>query len=187
MLCWRAGIENATVLSTMLHGAMAGASPAGVRVAGMCELPEKRSAHVSWAENHSLQAGDVVKFRFAESHAPSPPIEILATDSEEYIEGQRKFAEIEKSFVPDPTPMQRDFPGLTFQCSLNASPPVLARFINSEEHILCSIDWHKWRPDSCRISLRTFGGQSPLQNVEPTEWLRGILGLGETLEVRVAV
>jgi hypothetical protein len=186
-LLWRAGVENASMIGPMVHGAMAGDSPAGIRLAGMCDLPDDRNAHVSWCEEHPLAAGDVVSFAFVEADSATPPAEVVATDSAEYLEEQRKFAEFEKSFVPDRTPMRRQFPALTFHCTVNGNEPIAARFRNNEEHILCGIDWNKWRPDVCRIYVRSFGGAEPPSERAPTEWLRANLNLGEQFAIRVAV
>ena len=187
VLRWRAGIENASMLTPMVHGSMAGDAPAGVRVAGMCDLPGDRAAHVHWAHDDPLRAGDTVVFRFADADDPSPPAEVTATDSPEYLEEQRQFAEIERNYVPGRTPMSREYPNLIFQCRLTGQDPVAARFVEDEEHILCSVDWNKWRPDQCRIFVRSFGGALLPDEKEPTEWLRGRLAPGESFELRVAV
>src|SRR5688572_5923156 len=97
-LLWRAGVENASMIGPILHGAMAGDGPAGIRVAGMCDLSDERTAHVYWCEDHPVAGGDVVTFAFVESDAPTPPTDIVPTDSPEYLEEQRQFAEFEKSF-----------------------------------------------------------------------------------------
>ena len=63
----------------------------------MCDLSGERTAHVHWCDDHQLVAGDVVAFGFVESDEPSTPAQIVGTDSPEYLEEQRQFAEFEKS------------------------------------------------------------------------------------------
>ena len=181
-----AGISDALMIGPSIGGAVFDEYPPTLEIRGMCELDTNRTAHIYWCENLQLKLGHCVRFSFVESQEPSPPIEIVPTDSPEYIEEQRKFEELEKSFVPDRTPMRRTWPNLTFECRVNGEPVANARFTEQEEHILCTVHWDKWRSERCRVYVRSFGDKSKPEDSVATEWFRTNLALGDVFEVRLA-
>ena len=181
-----AGIGNASMIGPSIGGAVSDEYPPMLDIRGMCELDAGRTAHVYWCENMFLKPGDCVQFAFVESPEPSPPAQVKPTDSPEYIEEQRKFEELERSFVPDGTPMRRIWPNLTFECSVNREPVAIARFSGNEEHILCSVLWDKWQPERCRVYVRSFGDKVQPMDNGTTDWFRTNLILGDIFEVRLA-
>jgi hypothetical protein len=178
-----AGIQDASLLSPTLGGFVGDDTPARLTLSGMCDLPNERAAHVYWGiDEIALNNGTVVTFRLTTSEAPSNPDRIVPIDSPEYIEEQREFEELKKTFVPDMTPSVRTFPGLAFHCRLNQKPVTTASLNPGEEHLLCTLLWNKWHPKRLRVSLRSFGNDPDRE----TEWLRNDLTMGDELEIRVA-
>lgn len=181
-----AGITNASMIGPQIGAAVSDEYPPSLHIAGMLDIGAERTAHVYWYENYRLGPGDTVRFEFADSLVPSSPIQIKPTDSPEYLEEQRKFEEFERSFIPDRVPMRRTWPNLAFDCILNGERMATARFVGNEEHILCTVHWDKWRPDRCRVFVRTFGDKSRPEATDATEWFRRNLALGDVFGVRLA-
>src|SRR5687767_1734522 len=109
ILRWRAGIKNASMLGPRLSACVDGEHPARLMVTGMCDLPGDRVAHVYWCNELELDVGDTVSLKLVEGEDPTAPQEILATDSPEYIEEQRRFEEFETNFVAEPAPRPRKY------------------------------------------------------------------------------
>ena len=186
-LLWRLGIRNASIISPTVSAWVADDSPASLMVSGMCDLDERRAAHVHWCETWSLANGDLVAFKFIESDDVTPPKTIVPTDSPDYLEEQQSFAESLKDLVPERAPAVRKRPELAFECRLNGQPATIASLIRAEEHVLCSLLWIKQRPDRCDVSVRSFGDKSKPEHSPATEWLRTTLALNDDFSVRIAV
>lgn len=184
-LLWRAGVENATVLAPILGSFVGSEELADLHVSGMCELPGERSAHVYWGEPAVLCAGDAVRFTLVDSGCPTPPSEIKATDSPEYLEEQREFEALSSTFVPPEAPSPRRWPAVAYRCTVSGEHRVTATLVQEEEHMLCSLLWNQWTPDRCRVLVRSFNGASKPDGRPQTEWLRVNLSLGESFEVQV--
>lgn len=185
LLC-RAGIENASMLSLHLSAFVGADYLAHLFIGGMCDLDGERTAHVNWGDIENMSAGGKVTVALINSDYPTKPIEVKATDSPEYLEEQAKFIEFDKSFVPDSIPAERKLPKLAFDCSINGEHKATAILAPNEEHILCSVTWDKWRPERCRVFVRSFVGSERSGNKLQTEWLRANLQLGDLLEIGVS-
>jgi hypothetical protein len=181
LLC-RAGIANASILSSILGASVDADHPADLRISGMCELSDTRTAHVYWGKERSLSSGDHIMFTLTDCENTTEPTEIKWTDSPEYLEEQRQYEEFEKTHVPDQTPTDRKMPSLSFDCHINGEPKATAVLAPDEEHILCSLIWDKWSPERCRVFVRSFGGAA--EDKRQTDWLRANLLIGDSLEVR---
>jgi hypothetical protein len=182
-LVTRAGIEGGLLLSALVGAFIGDEEPASIQVAGMCDLDNGRSAHIYWVDFYSLAVGDVLSFQLVHRDFPSAYLEIKATDSPKYIEEQAVFAELERSYEPPTAPAARRWANLTLCMSLNGREVGRASYGTDEEHILCSVDWNRWRSQQLRVLVRSFG-KSP-DAVEPTEWLRENLTEGEVFELRL--
>jgi len=185
-LKWRAGIANASILAPYLHAWVGDESPASIGVSGMCDLEQGRIAHVRWCEGFPVAEGDTVVFRFVDSDEPTPPAEIIPTDSPAYLEEQRAFTESVRNLVPDTAPAARLNPALSFDYRLNGQPPARVSLVGGEEHILCSLLWMKQHPDQCRIFIRSFGDKAKPEHSPATEWCEAILAVNEAISVRIA-
>jgi hypothetical protein len=182
-LLTRAGIEGGLLLSAHVGAFIGDDEPASLHVAGMCDLNEGRSAHVYWLDFERLVVGDVLTFQVVHSDTPSPYLEVKPTDSPKYIDEQREFAEVERNYKPPLVPAARKWPSLGLDMALDGREVGHASYGTAEEHILCSVDWNRWRPERLRVLVRSFGGAPDA--VMPTEWLRTNLREGETFELRL--
>jgi len=178
----RVGIKDASLITPTVHGFVDDEAPARLELSGMCDLGGERAAHVYWGpDDVALNDGTVVTFRLAMCEFPSPPDQVVPTDSPAYIEEQREFAALRKSVLPYINPSRRAFPELAFHCRINQGLVTVARLNPGEDHILCSMFWGKWHPDRLEVSVSTFG-----DGTAKTEWLRKDLAVGDVLEIRVA-
>lgn len=185
-LLWRLGIRNASIIAPSLRAGVADDSPASLMVSAMCDLDEERAAHVRWCEEWSLANGDLVAFTFVESDDVTLPEAIVPTDSPDYLEEQRDFAQWLKDFVPDRSPAVRKRPALAFECRLNGQPAAIATLVGAEEHVVCSLLWVKQRPDGCKVSVRSFGDKSKPEESLSTDWFQTTLALNDAFSVRIA-
>ena len=182
-LLTRAGIEGGSLLSAHVGTFIADEEPASLHVAGICDLDQGRSAHVYWLDFDKFVVGDVLTFQVVRSGTPSPYVELKPTDSPKYIEEQRQFAEVERNYKPPSVPAARKWQSLGLHMALNGREVGRASYGTAEEHILCSVDWNRWRPERLRVLVRSFG-RAP-DAVKPTEWLRANLQEGEVFELRL--
>jgi hypothetical protein len=121
-LVCRAGIANASILSSILGASVGADHPADLYISGMCELPEKRAAHVRWAKDRSVSSGDHITFTLIDCEDPTEPTEIVPTDSPEYLAEQANFEEFERTYVREEAPAERKRPTLSFDCRINDEP-----------------------------------------------------------------
>jgi hypothetical protein len=181
----KAGISNACLLSTILSGGLGDDDPASFHVSGMQELPGGRNAHVYWVHETAIVPGDHLVFALRECDDPSAPVEHQPTDSPDYIEQQREYQAFEKTYT-GPVPMTpRRWPHLELRFRMRDEPEVVARLKEGEEHMMCSLDWHKWRATEGRVYVRSFTGGLPGAEGNTTDWLRGTLRIGDSLSVSV--
>ena len=156
-LLTRAGIEGGLLLSADVGTFMGDEEPASIHVAGMCDLDEGRSAHIYWVDFDRLAVGDVLSFQFVHSDTPSTYLDLKATDSPKYIEEQAEFAELERNYKAPTVPAARKWASLELCMSLNGREVGRASYGTDEEHILCSVDWNRWRPERLRVFVRSSG------------------------------
>jgi len=180
-----AGIAEGSMLTSIIAGGVGDEHPASFYVAGMQDLPVERSAHVFWVHERPLSAGDRLRFTLIESDDASAPIEIKATDSQEYLEEQREFEQIERHYVPPIASPPRRWPALELGLRLREESPVRARLPLDQEHIMCSLLWDKWSPERCRVYVRSFTGFAQGTQRKTTDWLRGDLHVGDSFELSV--
>jgi hypothetical protein len=186
VLVCRAGSADASLLSVILSGYISGEIPASFHVSGLQELPDERRAHIYWVEEHPypLALRSSISISVVDSDNPTPPIEIKATDSVEYLEEQREFEEFEKSYMGPEPQLEIHWPTLKLKFLLNGEEISDAQFLDGEGHIMCSINWHKWSPDHCKVYVRSFGS-GLTANKRETDWFRGFLEVGDRLDVFV--
>ena len=173
------------MLSSIIAGGLADDDPSSFHVAGMQDLPEERSAHIYWVHETPLAVGDRLSFTLVECGEPSLPIEAKATDSIEYLEEQREFEEFEKNFTGPERPSNNRWPNLELILKLKDEPAVRARPLDGEKHIMCTVHWDKWRPERCRVYVRSFADGEHGTSLKTTDWLRGVVHVGDTFEISV--
>jgi hypothetical protein len=183
LLC-SAGAGDAAMVTADLHGSLFGEEAASLRVAGMQDLPDNRSAHVYWIEELSLKLGDVLEFIPAEQGMATQPIVVKATDSAEYLEEQRQYDEFLSAHIwPQPRPEEWR-PSLQYTVSMPGFAPLKARLPLGHQHLVCDALWNMWQPTRTRVSARSFVGHGH-GDLRKLEWLRADLSLGQTLRVEI--
>jgi hypothetical protein len=174
-----AGVADGSFVDVTAAGSVFGDAPAYLRVAGMRELPEGRSAHVYWMEDLALVDGDVLTIAPVELPSGSAPSSIVPTDSPKYIEEQRDYqAFLEAHLWPRQEPV-RQRGNLTFVISSPGYPTLHASLGPGQEHLMCGAMWNMWRPERTRVLARSFSGGRKL------EWLRGEIPAGGELRVEM--
>jgi hypothetical protein len=180
------GRSDATILTSIVGGAIGDDDAASFHVSGMCDLPEDRSAHLYWVEETRLKSGDRLRFELVRSDAPSTPLTVKAADSPVYLAEQAAFHEAARDWVAPSEPPAVRWPHLKFECAIDGGKPLAVRIPMGQEHILCSLAWNVWTPETCRVYVRTFSGSA--QGIEPREtpWVRAKLIEGQALELCVS-
>src|SRR5213079_3056255 len=78
----RVGIRDASLITPTVHGFVDDEAPARLELSGVCDLGGERAAHVYWEpDDVALNDGTVVTFRLAMCEFPSPPDQVVPTDS----------------------------------------------------------------------------------------------------------
>lgn len=180
-----AGIVNACLLSIHIAGGLGDDEPAFFDVSGMQDLSEERNAHVYWIRETPLSDGDHFSFSLCQSDDPSPPVEIIASDSPGWLDGQNELAEFEKTYMGPQRPPEIRWPELELRLKFKNEDLVAAKLLDGEEHISCSILWDKWQPDQCHVSVQSFTGCAAGMQHRTTAWLRGNLCIEDSFEVSV--
>ena len=182
-----AGFADATMLTAELSGDIAHGGAASLRVGGLCDLPGGRSARLCWIEEARLELGDSLRFEFARSGAPTAPRWLEPADSPKHLAEQAIFRAQARDWAPSSAPLPAHWPDLQFECAVDRGQAVLAKVPTGQQHALCSLLWDIWRPETCKVYVRTFGGGAG-QGVEDrkTPWLHERLEEGQSLDVRVS-
>lgn len=182
---WRAGLENAVVLSSTLSSLL-GPSQAPVQLLafGMCRLSDGRIAIGHWGESTPVHMGDVVRFTLVESDSPTSPTQLNATDSPESLQAQRLMDEFERSHVPPDTIAVERRPGLAYRCSINGVYRAMATRKPQAEYLNCTLEWEAGQPRQLHCHVSSGSASRPGHGWE-TERFRASLSLGESLEVQL--
>lgn len=174
-----AGCADASFIDASVSGSIFDASPATLRVAGMKELPDDRSAHVYWVQELALQAGDSLTITPEDLPSGSDPASIVPIDSPEYEAEQKEYEDFLQAHVwPQPLPTSKR-PTVSLGLTHTSIGKIKAAIPVGQQHILCSVLWNNHRPRPARIFARSFSSEQTL------EWLRGEIALGESLCVEI--
>ena len=184
-LLWRAGLENAVVLSSTLSSLL-GPSQAPVQLLaiGVCRLPDGRIANGHWGESPPVNMGDVVRFTLVECDAPTPPTQLNATDSPEFLQAQRLVEEFERNYVPPDAPVAQSWPGLAFRCSVNGVYRAMAIRKPQAEYLNCNLEREARQPQQMHFHVNSGSASRPGEEWEAVRF-RTSLALGESLEVQL--
>jgi hypothetical protein len=176
-----------SLLTLIVHGSVGDDNPASFHVAGMQELPNERIAHVYWQHETPLSESEQLSITFGESSNSSIPIEVKPTDSPEYIQEQQEFEELKKIWTPPDELPPILWPSLAFELQVRDQEPIRARLSEEHSNIMCSIDWNKWRPEQCKIYVRTFPAFTDSSQYVKTDWLRETLLSGDSFSIRIVI
>jgi len=181
-----AGFADATILTAQLSGDAADGGAASLRVGGLCDLPGGRSARLCWIEEARLELGDRLRFEFTRSGSPTAPRSLEPADSPKHLAEQAIFRAQARDWAPSSTrqPVQR--PELQFECAVDREQTLLAKVPPGQQHAVCSLLWDIWRPETCKVYVRTFGAGGEGAEDGATPWLHKKLEEGQSLAVRVS-
>lgn len=183
VLVCNAGISDACLITAHISGGRYDDDAASFAVSGMQMLPDGRKTHVYCISDTALSPTDHMSFALVESNAPSAPVEIIATDSSEYIDSQREYDELLDKGLQPPAARPERWSALAFR--LRYEDEEVAACVNEpEEHIMCSILWTNWDPEKCSVYVRSFPGAP--SDLAGTEWFRAEMAPGEHFDVTVA-
>lgn len=180
-----AGSSHATMIaadvSALIHEA-----GATIDVRGMTEN-DGIASHVSWIELAPISYGDRITFRFVDldSEFFTLPLEDISTDSPQFIAEQAEYSELLRTDPPVVRELEKNQPDATLSLLLSNQDRIAATFENGREFMTCSFLWNRWRPDQCRISLRSFSQEEALTRAGGEEWFQGALKLGESCTLRL--
>jgi hypothetical protein len=179
-----AGVEDAALLSFAIHVDINGEHPATLDMRGMRELGNERQAHLEWIQQFPLVLGDEIGVMLLEVEEATPPTEEFAADSDEYIAGQAAYEAQLASGPPEAPSLERKQPDASLEV-LVSDAPVVATFESGREMLTMRVDWNRWRPERCRLSLRSFSVKEGLARAEGKNWLTETAAKGQAVIVRV--
>jgi hypothetical protein len=177
-----AGMADLKILTAHISGSRFDAAAGELAVTGMQDLPEQRSAHVTWVEDCLLKPGDSLLFILIDHDEPDPPVMVKPTDSAVCLQEQREYeALLEGHRGPEPLrPELRSALAVKFAVG---DQEILMRLPEHHSHMLCTLFWDKWSPEHCKVLARSFPGAASGAVADCTEWLRTELRLGDSLEI----
>jgi len=178
------GASNALMFSADISATIE-EEGATIDVRGMLDLGSERKSHVTWLALEPLRIGDLLNFRFFESDIANAPVEEMATDSEEHINRQAEYEALLKSNPMVPGKLDIKQPNATLQLRAADGPEIIATLESGREFIAFRVLWNQWRPECCRLSLRSFSQQEALARSGSSEWFQGTLKVGEQCAVRI--
>lgn len=130
----------------------------------------------------SLQVDDeLLRIAFVDRDSPTLPTETMTTDDPRYLEEQQLFDEFNAGCMGPEAAPRRQWPNLEIQCAVNDEIKAIASMTEGDEHILCSLLWDQWSPESCRVHVRSFGDLA----APVTSWLTVELMLNDAIEFRI--
>ena len=179
-----AGMPDLMLLTAHVHGSRFGAAGGTYEVFGIQELPGDRKAHVGWVHEALLKTGDNLVFILMDHDEPEAPATVRLTDSAEYLREQGEYEALRQGHMgPEPSlPHLRS--DIAFKVAVR-DQEVTAHLAERDAHMMCSLVWDKWRPDRCRVSVRSFPSASSGAVAEHTDWLQAELGIGDSVDITV--
>lgn len=179
-----AGTEDATLLSFSMHVSIDGEHPATLDVRGMRDLGKDHQGHLEWIQELPLDVGDEISVTLLEVEEVTPPAEDIASDSDEHIAAQASYEAQLASGLPLPRALERKQSDASLEVVVGDAP-VVATFEDGREFLTMRVDWNRWRPERCRLSLRSFSVKEGLAREEGKNWLTASAARDQVVLVRV--
>ncbi|RST46996.1 hypothetical protein [Variovorax sp. MHTC-1] len=179
-----AGAGDAVLLSFSMHVSIDGEHPATLDMRGMRDLGNDRQAHLEWIQEFPLDVGDEIIVTLLEVEEATPPAEDIASDSDEHIAAQAAYEVQLASGLPVPRDLERKQPDASLEVVVGDAP-VVATFEGGRELLTMRVDWNRWRPERCRLSLRSFSVEEGLAREEGKNWLSASAARDQAVLVRV--
>lgn len=179
-----AGAEDAVLLSFSVHVSIDGEHPATLDMRGMRDLGNDRQAHLEWFQELPLDVGDEIRVTLLEVEEVTRPAEDIASDSDEHIAAQAAYEAQLASGLPVPRALERKLPDASLEVVVGDAP-VVATFEGGQELLTMRVDWNRWRPGRCHLSLRSFSLKEGLAREEGKNWLTAAAARDQVVLVRV--
>lgn len=148
-------------------------------VSGMEDVGNDVHSHLSWVDMIDLVQGDRVKINFVEAATATPPSDEKRTDSPQYAAEQAAYEDSLRENPLKPQILEPKQPDIRLALYWKADPAVVALFESGREFISCRFSWNSFRPDRCRVTLRSFSQIEALGRTGGKDWFSGILNVGE--------
>lgn len=179
-----AGTVDAVLLSFSMHVSIDGEHPATLEMRGMRDLGNDRQAHLAWIQEFPLDEGDEIRVRLLEVEEATLPAEDIASDSDEHIAAQAAYEAQLATGLPVPRALKRKQPHASLGVVVDGAP-VVATFESGRELLTLRIDWNRWHPDRCRLSLRSISVKEGLAREGGKNWLTAFVARDQMVLVRV--
>ncbi|MDM0056828.1 hypothetical protein [Variovorax fucosicus] len=180
-----AGTENAVLLSFSVSVSIDSEHPGTLDMRGMKDLGNDRQAHLEWIQELPLDSGDEISVTLLEVEEVTPPAEDVASDSDEHIAEQAAYEAQLAAGLPVPRTLERKRPDASLEVVVG-EVPVVATFEGGREFLTMHIDWNRWCPERCRLSLLSFSVREGLAREEGKKnWLAASAQMDEVVLIRV--
>lgn len=181
-----AGSEAAVLLSGGINLSIDEIGGTLLDVGGMQDLGNDVHAHLTWVEMIDLVQGDQVTVRFVEVAAATPPSNMCRTDSPEHAAGQAAYENGLRRKPPTPRALEQIQPEAKLILRWKDNTTVVASFESGREFISCRFCWNSFRPDRCRVTLRSFSQDEAFARTSGKDWFSGTLNVGEACEIELS-
>lgn len=179
-----AGTVDAVLLTFSIHVSIDGEHPATLDVSGMRDLGNDCQGHLEWIQELPLDISDEISVRLLEVQEPTLPSKNIASDSDEYIAAQTAYEAQLAAGLPMPRILGRRRTDASLEVVIEDAP-VVATFESGRELLTMRIDWNRWNPDRCRLSLRSFSVKEGLAREGGRNWLTAFAATNQVVLVRV--
>lgn len=157
---------------------------AALSLHGMSESENGSNLHLWWCNHQSIEDGDELSFELIETDKVTPPNEVEASDSEEFIKKQEEYEnELSKNPILS-RPMVRTHSGVTFEIKTD-SKHVNALLEEPREFLLFMLNWNNFGEERARFSAQSFSQDEAVSRAGAKDWLSGRINLNQKLSVRV--
>lgn len=178
-----AAYPQANLLAVDLSANVEGTT-AALSVHGMAALENGTNLHLWWCNDQQIADGDELLFQLIETETTTPPSEIEASDSEEFIAKQEEYEKEISDNPVTPRPMARTHAGVAFEITINTRQ-VTARLEEPREFLLAILTWSNFGEERTRLSARSFSQAEALSRTGGKDWIADTFNLNQALSIRV--
>jgi len=178
-----AGAPNAIVMSLHINTGIE-QEQAWLDISGVNDLGGERRSHTYWIMQQPLPPQARLELRLVETATATPPIQEVAFDDPEHLASQ---ADYQRRLREDP-PVARMLQTVSPQASLALTlggQRTVATLESGREFLTCGLLWDAWRPEQCRVGMRSFSQAEALARQGARVWVHAQMGPGESCVVEI--
>lgn len=176
-----AGAPKAIILAVHINFSIE-QDRAYIDISGMNDLGSERRSHTNWVMQQSLPRQGRLELSLIDTPEVTPPIREIATDDAQHLADMADYEQRQRDEPFSPRVLETVSPHATLALTLGGQRTV-ASLESGREFLSFSLHWDAWRPGQCRVSLSSFSQAEALARHGSRDWVRGKLGLGESLLV----